>query len=149
MCVCRTSPVAQWWRIYLQFRSHRFDPWVRKIPGGGHGNPLQHSCLENSMDRGDWQATVHGVAKSRTQLKRLGMHTHTHVCFSGRQGSSTSAMQPLALINGVAFRNRWSSLRCIFISFIENDPQSTQCSKILWHVSTKWQTVTVQVNKDW
>ena len=34
-------------------------------PGGGHGNPLQYSCLENPMDRGSWQATVHGVAKSR------------------------------------------------------------------------------------
>ena len=42
------------------------------IPGsgrpseGGHGNPLQHSCLENPLDRGAWQATVHGVAKSWT-----------------------------------------------------------------------------------
>jgi len=34
----------------------------------GNGNPLQYSCLENSMDRGAWQATVHGVAKSWTQL---------------------------------------------------------------------------------
>ena len=34
----------------------------------GNGNPLQYSCLENSMDRGAWQATVHGVAKNRTQL---------------------------------------------------------------------------------
>ena len=33
--------------------------------GGGHGNPLQYSCLENPMDRGTWQATVHGVAKVR------------------------------------------------------------------------------------
>ena len=40
----------------------------------GHGNPLQYSCLENPMDRGAWRATVHGVAKSRTQLKRLSMH---------------------------------------------------------------------------
>ena len=39
-----------------------------RSPGGGHGNPLQYSCLENPMDRGAWQATVHGVAKSRTQL---------------------------------------------------------------------------------
>ena len=37
--------------------------------GGGHGNPLQYSCLENPMDRGIWQATVHGVAKSRTWLR--------------------------------------------------------------------------------
>ena len=40
--------------------------------GGGHGNPLQYSCLENSMDRGAWQAMGHRVVKSQTQLKRLG-----------------------------------------------------------------------------
>ena len=34
--------------------------------GGGHGNPLQYSCLENPVDRGAWQATVHGVVKSLT-----------------------------------------------------------------------------------
>ena len=34
--------------------------------GGGHGNPLQYSCLENPTDRGAWQATVNGVVKSRT-----------------------------------------------------------------------------------
>ena len=45
-----------------------FDPWVRKIPGGGHKNPLKYSCLENPMDREAWQATVHGVAKSQTRL---------------------------------------------------------------------------------
>ena len=41
---------------------------VVRSPGEGHGNPLHYSCLENSMDRGAWQATVHGVAKSQTQL---------------------------------------------------------------------------------
>jgi len=44
-------------------------PWVRKIPGGGNGNPLQDSCLENPMDRGgSLAATVYRVAKSQTQL---------------------------------------------------------------------------------
>ena len=43
-------------------------PGLEKSPGGGHGNPLQFSCLENPMDRGTWQATVHGVTKSWTQL---------------------------------------------------------------------------------
>ena len=39
-----------------------------RSPGGEHGNPLQHSCLQNPMDRGAWRATVHGVTKSRTRL---------------------------------------------------------------------------------
>ena len=40
-----------------------------RSPGGGNGNPLHYSCLENSMGRGAWQATVHGVTKSQTRLK--------------------------------------------------------------------------------
>ena len=43
-----------------------FDPWVGKSPRGGHGNPLQYSCLENPMDGGAWQAIVHEVTKSWT-----------------------------------------------------------------------------------
>ena len=39
-----------------------------RSPGGGNGNPLRYSCLENFMNRGAWQDTVHGVAKSQTQL---------------------------------------------------------------------------------
>ena len=49
-------------------------PGSGRFPGGKHGNPRQYSCLENSMDRGSWWATVHGVAKSWTQLKWLSMH---------------------------------------------------------------------------
>ena len=41
-------------------------PGLGRSPGGGHGNPLQYSCLENPMDRGDWQTTVLRVAKSQT-----------------------------------------------------------------------------------
>ena len=41
-------------------------PGLGKSPGEGNGNPLQYSCLENPMERGAWQATVHGVAKSQT-----------------------------------------------------------------------------------
>ena len=42
-------------------------PELGKFPGEGNGNPFQYSCLGNPMDRGAWQATVHGVAKSRTR----------------------------------------------------------------------------------
>ena len=54
-----------------------FNPWVRKIPwrSGLPGSPLQYSCLENPMDRGVWQATVHKVKKSQAQLKQLSTHT--------------------------------------------------------------------------
>ena len=41
-------------------------PGWGRYPGEGNGNPLQYSCLENSMDRGAWWATVHGVVKSQT-----------------------------------------------------------------------------------
>ena len=41
-------------------------PGLGRSPGEGNGNPLQYSCLENPMDRGAWQATVHRVAKSQT-----------------------------------------------------------------------------------
>ena len=50
-------------------------PGSGRSPGEGNGNPLQYSCLENSMDRGAWRATVYGVAKSRT---RLGDFTSLH-----------------------------------------------------------------------
>ena len=43
-----------------------FDPGSGRSPGEGNGNPLQYSCLENPMDRGAWQATVHRVTKSQT-----------------------------------------------------------------------------------
>jgi len=52
--------------------------WGRS-PGGRHGSPLQYSCLENPIDRGAWRATVHGVAKSQTQLKQLSMHADTYI----------------------------------------------------------------------
>ena len=50
-------------------------------PGVGNGNPPQYTCLGNSIDRGAWQATVHGVAKSRTQLSTAQL----------RKGTSTQA----------------------------------------------------------
>ena len=43
-------------------------PGLGRFPGGGHGNPLQYSCLENPIDREAWQAIVHGVTKNQTWL---------------------------------------------------------------------------------
>ena len=53
-------------------------PRLGRSPGGGHGNSLQYSCLENPMDRGAWRATIHRVAKSQTRVKQFGTHARTH-----------------------------------------------------------------------
>ena len=50
-------------------------PGSGRSPGGGHGNPLQYSCLENPMDRAAWRARVHWVSKSQTWLKQLSTLT--------------------------------------------------------------------------
>ena len=55
-------------------------PGLGRSPGGGHGNPLQYSCLENPMDGGAWRAEVHRVTQSRTGLKQLS----THILDSGQ-----------------------------------------------------------------
>jgi len=52
---------------------HQQNQWMYYCTGG-HGNPLQYSCLENPMDRGAWQGTAHRVTKSHTRLKRLSTH---------------------------------------------------------------------------
>ena len=66
-----------------QCRRHRdLDsiPGLGKSPEGGHGNPLQYSCLENPMDRGAWWAIVHGAAESdMTEHAHTHLHTHTQV----------------------------------------------------------------------
>ena len=53
-------------------------PGSGRSPGGGHGNHSNILALENPMDRGAWQATVHGVGKSQTRLKQLSTYTYIH-----------------------------------------------------------------------
>ena len=57
-------------------------PGSGRSPGGGHGNPLQSSCLENPRDRGPWRAVVHEVANKRIQLKLLSMQSIIMFYFS-------------------------------------------------------------------
>ena len=54
------------------------ETWRRSL-GEGNVNPLQYSCLENRMDRGAWQATVHGVAKSWTWLSSKAQHAQAYM----------------------------------------------------------------------
>ena len=59
-------------------------PGLGRCPGGGHGNPLQYSCLENPMDRRAWQATIHRIARSQTQLKQLSTHARIRNLYSNK-----------------------------------------------------------------
>ena len=71
-------------------------PGSGRSSGGAQGNPLQYSCLENSMDRGVLRATDHRVAKSQTRLKQLSMHAKTpnifDLAFIKTQHSKTKIM---------------------------------------------------------
>jgi len=57
-------------------------PGSGRSPGGGNGNPLQYSCLENPMDRGAWLVMVYRVAKNWTQLKRLSTWVYSGISYS-------------------------------------------------------------------
>ena len=87
-------------------------PGSGRSPGEGNGNPLQYSCLENFMDRGDWQATVRGVAKSGTWLSthtRVHAHTHTHAIVIRVLSAAVSAFI-------FWFVQLWSVFLCWFAS---------------------------------
>ena len=110
------------------------DPWVRKIPWGENGNPLQYSCLENSMDRGAWWTTVHRVTKSRT---RLSAPTHMHRPFL--------ALKPALKDSSSGFLTYWKVLTLIFFdnmvfqspsSFSPPPPSQVVCIFKVWPVSS-------------
>ena len=61
-------------------------PGLGRSPGRGHGNPLQYSCLENSMDRGAWQAAVDSVTKSWTDATEVAWHNTQHSNTQGQEG---------------------------------------------------------------
>ena len=73
---------AFWWASDRNSPANAGDtgliPGQGRSLGGGHSNSPQYSRLKNPMDREAWQATVHGVVKSQTQVKRLSVCMHTH-----------------------------------------------------------------------
>ena len=81
-------------------------PGSGRSPGEENGNPLQYSCLENPMERGVWQATVLGVAKSWTQLSDH-THTHTHTHTGGGHGNP---LQCSCLANPMDRRAWWATV---------------------------------------
>ena len=89
-----------------------FDPWIGRSPGGGHGNLIQYSCLENPMDRGAWRARVHRwesscVSHSQTQLKR--QHAHTQA------DKETEAQRKWLLSSHTTRKYSWDNATLIFL----------------------------------
>ena len=68
-------------------------PGLGRYPAGGHGNPLQYSCLENPTDRGAWWATIHRVAKSQTRLKWLSTHPDIITGYEAQGGALSRSLQ--------------------------------------------------------
>ena len=77
----RTSLVAQWLKNPPANEGDvDLIPGLGRNPGGGNGNPLQYSCLENPMDGGVWWATVHEMTElDMTDQRSVHTHTHTHL----------------------------------------------------------------------
>ena len=83
------TPLPRLFKLNWHFPSVVISPPIlsfgaqRRSPGGGHGNPLQYSFLLNPMDRGAWQATVHGVAQSQARLRQRAQSSVIGVSFIG------------------------------------------------------------------
>ena len=81
VCISQPNKVFHLWKIKYNIKEILKIYFLLRyswITGVGNGNPLQYSCLENPMDRGAWEATVHGVAKSRRWLSDFTFTFHFH-----------------------------------------------------------------------
>ena len=105
-------------------------PGLGKSPGGGHGNSLQYSCLENPMGRGAWQAMVYMVLQIRTGLKQLSRHT----CMS--------------LLGGSVVKNLAANAGDMVPSLCRKDPLGkeleTQSSILAWKIPWTEEPVRLQ-----
>ena len=108
-----------------------------RSPGGGHGNSLQYSCLGNSLDRGAWWATVHGVAKSHK-----GLSTHTWFCWPSG---------PLLVLLGLHLphckRSSWNGRSVAFKTReIRSQILAPSCPQVLWPIAP-WLWANLCVNQ--
>ena len=101
-------------------------PGSGRSPGGGHGNPLQYSCLETPMGRGAWRAAVRRVAESDTTEATVCTHTHTHNYSSGTSSVFTVVQATPPSISGTVSSSRAETLYLINDSPLPNH-HSTVC----------------------
>ena len=115
-------------------------PRSGRCPGGGHGNPLRYSCLENPVDRGTSQATVHTVAKSQTRLKQLSMHVKDNLSTLSLWSKPT--LFPMSYKNYFALPFKKMQTQWIIKSSLLEDPliepPTTLPSMCLWESWKIW-----------
>ena len=98
----RASPEAQWLKESASIAGDTGSILgSERSPGGGHGNPLQCSCLQNPLDRGSWRVTVHRVAQCQTRLKRLRIHAdNTKLVFTNSVTDRSESLKVLLFRRG-------------------------------------------------
>ena len=80
-------------------------PGLGRSPGEGNGNPLQYSCLENSMDRGAWQAVAHGLSKGQT---RLSMYAYMHTALGNSLKVKVKLTQSCQILRLHGLESPWN-----------------------------------------
>ena len=127
-------------------------PGSGRSPGGGHGNPLQYSCLENPTDRGTWWATVHRAAKSWTWLKWLNIHPYNEMGVLTALGVQTDTEAPwdhweprffLAFLSTNLNLNSMNILSC------DNDGWSTPVFPAGFQAGSKWKMKMQSSHENW
>ena len=117
--------------------------WLGRSPGGGHGNPLQYSCLENPMDRGAWWATVHGVTRRWTWINQLGKANSFQPGEGDKLVNSISAKEEALRIKRI--RERLVVFCCLVAQScltlrdpIDCSPPGSSVHGILWARILEW-----------
>ena len=122
----------------------KFNLWVWKIPWRGNGNPLQYSCLENSMDRKAWQAPVHGVSKCQIWLS----NSHFHCYLMGRardaakysilhKYSKWTKIHPVQNFNSAEAEKHWCKGKFLLWNHFEVHFEVSQLFFAKWIVTKK------------
>ena len=114
-------------------KRHGLDPWVGKIPWRRHGNPLQYSCLKDSMDRGAWWTTFYRDAKSWARLSTHLFIWKFWVLATGSPGKSLSTQLWIVVLQSPI------SSTCFETSEASGKPRSSDLQKVFSHPWRPWQ----------
>ena len=128
-------------------------PGSGRSPRVGNSNPLQYSCLESFMDRGAWEATLHGVATSWTQLNT---HTHTHTEYSlvyAYENLSIFLLMDVCVVSSFGYYKKNHELLDVILSrppnltkemivsaphFTDETPGDSERSSVQGHTASSW-----------